>query len=277
MTAKTAVLLPLAGMEAAEALRRGEVDAVFVVGATHSAAVWLLLHAPGVSLMSLDQAHAYARRFPHLTRLTLPRGVISFERDIPPQDVSLVAPMATLLAREETHPALVDLLLHALAEVHREPGIFERAGEFPAPGPGDFPLSGRAERFYKSGPPLLQRYLPFWIANFIDRIMIMLVPLVAILVPLVRITPPLYAWRVRSRIYRWYGELRFIEYEVQHFPQQRSPDEWRAALDRIESAAYRIPTPLAFADQLYTLRLHVGLVREDVERRLAAAAANPRP
>lgn len=259
----------VSGLRAVDALQQGEVDAVFVVGAPHSAVVWLLLHAPGVRLLSLAQAEAYARRFPDLTPLTLPRGVISFERDIPPRDVMLVAPMATMVAREATHPALIDLMLTALAQVHGEPGIFQRASQFPSSAASEIPLSGRADRFYKSGPPLLQRYLPFWVANFIDRVIVMLVPLVAILLPLFKITPPLYVWRVRSRIYRWYGELKFLEYEAERSPHARSPAEWQAALDRIEAAVNRIATPLAFADQLYTLRQHISLVRANIARRVA--------
>jgi TRAP transporter TAXI family solute receptor len=260
--------LPLPGLAAVRALEVGEVDAVFVVGAPHSAAIWLLLHAEGVALFSFAQADAYTRRFPYLTRLTLPQGVISFERSIPPSDVVLVSPKATLVAREDTHPALVDLLLHAMTEVHREPGVFQKAGEFPSARQVDYRLSPRAERYYQSGPPFLQRYLPFWVANIIDRGMVLLVPVVALLFPLIKITPPLYAWRVRSRIYRWYGELKFLEYEAERDPHGRSPQQWDEAIDRIERAANRIPTPLAFADQLYTLRMHISLVRQNLERRL---------
>jgi TRAP transporter TAXI family solute receptor len=261
-------LAPLSGLAAVEALEQGEVDAVCVVGAPLSAAIWLLLHTPGVALLSFEQADAYTRRFPYLSRLTLPHGVINFERDIPPRDIVLVSPVATLVARQDTHPALIDIMLQAMVEVHREPGIFQKANEFPSGKQVDFPLSPRAERFYKSGPPLLQRYLPFWVANFVDRVIVMLVPIVAILFPLMRITPPLYSWRVRSRIYRWYGELKFLEYEAEHDSRSRTPQEWNAALDRIEQAVNRIPTPLAYADQLYTLRSHIALVRQELGRRI---------
>jgi len=268
-------MLPLSGLAAVGALEGGEVDAVFVVGAPHSAAVWLLLHSEGVALFSFAQAEAYTRRFPYLARLSLPQGVIDFERNIPSRDMVLVSPMATLVAREDTHPALLDLLLHAMTEVHSEPGIFQKTGEFPSARQIDYPLSPRAERYYKSGPPFLQRYLPFWVANFIDRAFVLLVPVVALLFPLIKITPPLYTWRVRSRIYRWYGELKFLEYEAERDPHGRTPQQWDEALDRIEDAVNRIATPLAFADQLYTLRLHISLVRQNLERRLGSLEAPP--
>lgn len=268
MTSDNTTLVSDSGMQAADALQRGAVDAVFLVGPPRSAAVWSLLYSRGIALMSLGQADAYTRRLPYLAKLTLPHGVIDLARDIPPQDVSLVSPLASIVAREDTHPALLDIMLQIMTQVHREPDVFQKPGEFPSAMPADFPLSARAERFYKSGPPFLQRYLPFWLANFIDRIIVMLVPILALLIPLIRITPPLYSWRVRSRIYRWYGELKFLEYEAQHQPDSRTADEWEAAIDSIEQAVNRTPAPLAFADHLYTLRSHIALVRRALARRM---------
>lgn len=263
-----ASLVSESGFAAAAALQAGAVEAVFLVGPPRSGAVWSLLHADGISLMSFSHADAYVRRFPTLAKLTLPRGVINLERDIPPADVTLISPVATVIARKDTHPALVDLLLQVMAREHRAPDILQRAGEFPSAKQVDFPLSPRAERFYQSGPPLLQRYLPFWLANLIDRTVVMLVPFFALLLPLIKITPPLYTWRVRSRIYRWYGQLKFLEYEAQHHPENRSRDEWAKAVDRIEEAVNRIPTPLSFSEHVYTLRAHIGIVREAIARRV---------
>lgn len=274
MTEGKVNLVPVSGLQAVQALNSGNVDAVFAVGPAHSAAVWLLLHSAGVHLLSFSQADAYTRRFPYLAKLTLPRGVINFERDIPPRDTTLLAPLATLVAREDTHPALIDIMLQAMSQTHRDPGIFQKASEFPSAKQVDFPLSARAERYYQSGPTFLQRYLPFWVANFIDRAIVMLVPLIAILYPLMKITPSLYRWRVRSRIYRWYGELKFLEYEAESNPHGRTLQEWDAALDRLEHAANRIPTPLAFADQLYTLRTHIAMVRKNLERKVGSLDAS---
>jgi len=261
-------LLASGGLGMVEALRQDKVDAVFVVGSTQSALVWLLLFTDGVRLMSLSHAEAYARRFPHLTRLTLPRGGVDLVRDIPPHDVALVSPQATLVVRDNIHPALVDLLLQAASEIHGEAGLFQKAGEFPRPTQLDFPLSSEAERYYKSGKPLLQRYLPFWAATLIDRLVVMLVPLFALLIPIVKFAPALYGWRVRSRIFRRYGELKLIETEVDLEPQQHSRAEWLERLDRIEADVNRIPTPLPFTDLLYNLRAHIGLVREAIQRKI---------
>jgi hypothetical protein len=173
--------------------------------------------------------------------------------------------MATLLVRSETHPALIDLLMQAAAEAHGAPGVFQRQGEFPYAGHSDFPLSKEAERYYKSGKPFLQRYLPFWAATLVDRMVVMLVPLLAVLLPLFKFAPSLYGWRVRSRIYKRYGELKFLESELDDTPQRHSREQWLQRLDAIENGVNRMPTPLAFADMLYTLRVHIRLVRDKLE------------
>ncbi len=250
-------------------LQNNEVDAVFVVGPTQSAMVWTLLYMPGIRLMSLTHAEAYTRRFPYLARLVLPRGAIDLTRDIPPHDTQLVSPMATLLVREDTHPALIGLLMQAAGEVHGTPGVFQKPGEFPRTGHSEFPLSKEAERYYKSGKPLLQRYLPFWAATLIDRMVVMLLPLLAVLLPMFKFAPQVYGWRVKSRIYRRYGELKFLENEINGDPGRHSRAEWIEKLERIEADASRIRTPLTFSDMLYTLRGHIDLVRDMILRRTA--------
>ena len=268
-------LSPLGGLEAVEALRRGRVDAIFLVGPANSGAVWASFFGEGFRLMSFAQADAYVRRWPFLSRLTLPRGAIDLVRDIPGSDVTLVAPVATLVARESIHPALVDLLLDTATDVHGQPGLFQRAGEFPNAQQVDFPLSAAAERFYKSGRRFLQRYLPFWAANLIDRLIVLLIPLVALALPLMRIVPSLYGWRIRSRVYKWYGQLKFLEAAWRKDPNARPRAEWLKELDALDARVNRVRTPLAFANQLYILREHIGLVRRAVEGTADPGAATP--
>ena len=256
-----------------EELRQGRLDAAFVVGPTQSALVWTLLFTDGVRLMSLAHSDAYTRLFPHLERLTLPRGAVDLVHDIPAHDVSLLASMATLVVRKGTHPALVDLLLEAATEVHREPGLFQKPAAFPRPTQVDFPLAAEAERYYKSGKTFLQRYLPFWLATLIDRLVVMLVPVFALLIPIFKFAPSLYGWRVRSRIFRRYGELKFLEAELDLEAGRHTREEWLARLDGIETEVNHLPTPLAFSDMLYTLRSHVDLVREAILRKTSGGSA----
>ena len=265
-------LVDKGGLALVEMFGKGEVDAAFVVGPTQSATVWSLLYTEGVQLMNLVQADAYTRQLPYLAKIVLPRGAVDLSRDLPNADVTLVASMANLLVREDTHPALVDLLMQAAGEAHGGPGVFQKPGEFPRATAEIFPLSKEAERYYKSGKPFLQRYLPFWAATLIDRLVVMVIPVFALLVPIIKFAPAIYGWRVRSRIYRRYGELKFLEAEVEDNPTPQQREAWLARLDAIEKDVNHIPTPLAFSDMLYTLRGHIGLVREAIVKRPTTSA-----
>jgi hypothetical protein len=262
-------LLAESGLPVAERLRQGRLDAVLVVGTPTSALIWQLLYTEGVRLMSLAEAEAYTRRFPYLTRLVLPAGGIDLIQHMPAHDVQLVAPAATLAVSDSLHPTLMSLLLQAASEIHGDPGIFQRPKEFPKADSVDFPLAQEAERYYKSGKPFLQRYLPFWAAILVDRMVVMIIPLLAVLVPVFKLAPSLYGWRIRSRIYRRYGELKFLEAEVERDPGAHSQAEWLQRLDAIENHVNRLPTPLPFSDMLYTLRSHVALVRDAILRKTA--------
>lgn len=255
-------LLDLGMAAAAKALQKREIDAAFIIAGPDSPVVQELLRAEGVRLMSFSQATAYTRLFPFLSSVVLPQGAIDLARNIPGRDTTLLSPTANLVAREDLHPALMSLLIQAATEVHGHAGLFQRAGEFPAPVAADFPLSEEAKRFYKSGPSFLQRYLPFWIAVLVQRMLVMLVPAIAVLIPLLRILPSLYAWRVRRRIYRWYGELKYLEHDLEQNREPRQIDEYLARLDTIEQRVSKLKVPLAFSGQLYTLRQHIGFVRD---------------
>lgn len=269
-------LLYLGAREAADKLKNAEADAAFIVSAPEAKVVQELLAAPGISLLSLDHAAAYILRFPFLTRLTLPRSTVDFISDIPPRNVSLIAPTTNIVGTEDLHPALAYLLLSAMKEVHGGPGWFQTQGKFPAPTDVDFPLSDQAERFYRSGVPFLYQYLPFWVANLVERLWVLVLPLVAVVVPMMKIVPPLYAWRVRSRIYRWYGELKFLEQEVAAQPAPEEIPGMLQRLERIDRAVANISVPLSYADQLYTLKEHIRLVRREIrERRIAAETRTP--
>lgn len=271
---KNTRLIEQGGLGLVQAFTSKRIDAAFVVGPTQSATVWTLLHTPGVKLMNLVHAEAYTRQFPYLSKLVLPRGAIDLAADQPPTDVELLAPMATLVVREDTHPALIDLMMQAMSEAHGGAGIFQRAGEFPRPtaaGSVDFPLSPEAQRYYKSGKPWLQRFLPFWAATLVDRMVVMLIPLFAVLIPVLKFAPGLYNWRIKSRIYKRYGELKFLEAEFEADPHKLSRAEWLQRIDAIEREVNHLPVPLVFSDMIYTLRVHLGLVRKEIEQATTAA------
>jgi TRAP transporter TAXI family solute receptor len=265
-------LTRLGGMAAADALLAGRLDAVITVASLEAATVQKLLHAPGVKPMSFARASAYSMRYYFLSHVELPEGVVDLGADIPDHPVHLLAPTATLVVSQELHPALAGLLIQIAARVHTNDPFLHASGsghKFPSPDFLDFPLHEEAERFYKYGPPFLQRYLPFWAAIIIDRLKIMLLPLLALFVPLTRILPLTYRWRMRSRIYRWYDELQLLDYDVHQ--ETAGPEKVKAslaALDNIESEVRNISVPLSFASELYNLRQHIDMLRRHFQRLL---------
>ena len=242
------------------ALLEGKLDAVAMVSAPESQLVQMLLQTPGIRMYEFAQAEAYARRYRFLNAVTLPRGVVDLSRNVPPQDVVLVAATCSLVAREDLHPALVQLFVQAANRIHSGAGWIARAGQFPTAQNSEFPLARDAERYYRTGPPALQRYLPFWMANLVDRMWVAFISIIAILIPLSRILPPLYTFRIRSRVFRWYRDLRRIEDELGREKADRA--RLLKDLDKLESKAERVHVPLAYTDELYALRSHIALVRE---------------
>ena len=255
-------LFPLGEDEAAKALLNGDVDAVFVIAPPEAEIVQKLLNAPNVKIMGLIQADAYLRRFPFLSKIVLPRGVVDFVKDRPPRDTVLLTTTANVIIRSDLHPALSNLILQAMTKVNGKGGSFQRPGEFPVYKDQGFLLADEAHRYYQSGPPLLQRYLPFWLAVLVERMLVLVLPVVILLLPLLRLAPSIYSWRVRSKIFRCYGDLKFLENELRENYDPSRQAEYLVRLNRIEDDAFSKNVPLGFTDLLYTLREHVNLVRE---------------
>ena len=253
------------------ALLGGDIDALVFASAPESLLVQMLLQTPGIQLYDFAQAEAYARRLPFLSAVTLPRGVVDIAGDIPPHDVRLVAPTASLVARRSTHPALIQLFVQAAQKVHGGAGWFQRKGEFPSAANSERPLAKEAQRYYQNGPPLLQRYLPFWLANLVDRMWPVLVTLIAVLIPLSRMVPPLYQFRVRSRVFRWYGQLRSVENAI----GVRPTAELLRDLETIERRVEHVSVPLSYADELYALRTHIQMVGNRLRAPEAPEASGP--
>lgn len=247
----------------------GELDALVFASAPESLMVQMLLRTPGVKLMDFAQSEAYSRRFPFLTPVVLPRGIVDLARDLPPQDVRLVATTTALLTRDGSHPALVQLFAQEARDLHGPAGWFNKAAAFPTIEHSEYPISREAERAIKSGAPFLQRYLAFWLANLIERMWLALGIIIAILLPLSRIVPPLYEFRIRSRVFRWYGQLREIENRLQNDPA--SAPQLAGELDALEEKTAHINVPLSYADELYALRNNIIQVRKRLPREAAQA------
>jgi TRAP-type uncharacterized transport system substrate-binding protein len=270
------LLFELEGERAADELLAGKIDAAFMMGDSVTREVMRKMRrSDEIEVASFRQADAYLRKFRFLSKLTLPEGAYDLAQNEPPRTVTLVGPTVELVARRSLHPALSDLLIGAAREIHSGPGAFRTAGEYPAPLARDFPLSPDAERYYKSGGKFLYKKLPFWLANLIDRLIVVLVPLLVIVVPASRVLPIAYGWLMRNRIYKWYGALMAVERQVL---RGIAPED-RAALDKrledIEKAVNELKMPVSYAEQLFILRDHVRAVRKNLLGRTSAGPGKP--
>lgn len=273
-----ATLLEVDFQRGATALAAGDIDALFVIASPTAAIVHDLATRDGVSIMNFARADAYVRLYRFMSHLDLPEGVVDLAANRPPAPVSLLAVTANLVARNDFHPALTDLVLQVARQVHQAPGILEEADQFPSPRYAILPLDDDAERFYRYGPPFLQRYLPFWPANLLDRLKIMLLPLIALLFPLLKTMPPLYQWRIRSRVYRWYDDLQKLDpARAAQPPDAASLAARLQALDALESEVNQVQVPLSYTDELYHLRSHIELVRHGLEERRRQLHADASP
>jgi len=218
------------------------------------------MDAKGIALASILRADAYIAHYPFLNKLTLPAGVSDLLNNRPPVDTVMLAPKGSLAVRADLHPAIQHLLLTAAQQIHSQPGIFQKAGQFPAAESIDLPLSDEAQRFYKRGLPFLQKYLPFWIATLVERLLVVLLPLAAVLYPVFRFLPLIYDWAMQSKIRRLYDEMRLIESEME-LQGGRDADAIDAKLEDLGQRAHRLSLPTSYASMLYTLRSHINLVR----------------
>jgi TRAP-type uncharacterized transport system substrate-binding protein len=258
-------LLELAGEDAANELVAGKIDAAFLMGDSVTTKVMRNLRKNDeIDVVNFRQADGYLRKFRFLSRLTLPEGAFDLGKDEPPKTLNLIGPTVELVARKTLHPALSDLLIGAAREIHSGPGFFRNAGEYPAPLARDFPISPDAERYYKSGGHFLYQKLPFWLANLLDRLVVVLVPLLVVAFPATKIVPALYRWWMRSRIYKWYGALMAIERQMLTDPTPEEQLKLVQRIETIEKAVGDLKTPPSFGDQLYVLRDHVRMVRQQL-------------
>lgn len=272
-------LVPIGGKAAADALLKGDVDiAVFVLSPDAELIKKLLSDAEHVRPLNFDRAEAYARRFRYLSRVDLPRGAIDLARDLPPKDVQLVASAAGLVCRSDLHPAIVTLAIRAAKIVHERGDLLAEPNQFPSTKYVEWPLDPAARTYFESGPPFLQKYLPFWVAALVDRLKYLLLPLITLALPLMRVAPPLYVWRVRSRIYRWYRIVQELDRHIadraargggasNDTDDDNDDDVERdlAVLRVLDGELSARTVPLSYMQEFYNLRVHVDLLRRRLE------------
>jgi TRAP transporter TAXI family solute receptor len=260
-------LLPLTTAEGRDRLLAGTIDAAFMVSSWDAPDVQRLLTDANIELSGYPQADAYVALDPFLQKVVVPRGLRDLAADQPTADVVLVAAKASLVVRKDLHPAIQFLLLRAARQIHAMPGVFHRANEFPADEAVGLPLSEAARRFYKQDLPFLYNYLPYWIADLIGKLVFLLIPIIGLLYPMMRALPKVYDWTIRHRIRRLYGELRLLDEQHKSAGGKDNVGRITAALERLEEQANGLKVPVAYANQLYDLRHHIGIVRGSLNGR----------
>jgi TRAP-type uncharacterized transport system substrate-binding protein len=250
------------------AFLQGELDALVFASAPESPMVQMLLQTPGVALLDFAQSEAYARRLGYLKPVELPQGVVDLARNVPARNVRLIATTTSLVARADTHPAVLQLMAQTAVGLHGTASWFSQAREFPSLAHAELPLAAESVRALSGGSSFLQRHVPFWLANLVDRMWLAMGLILALALPLSRIVPPLYTMRIRSRVYRWYAQLRDIEERAAavRLVGGETPGDTLThllvELDALEVKASGMVVPLAYNDELYALRSHIHLVRK---------------
>jgi TRAP transporter TAXI family solute receptor len=259
-------LLALQPQVAAEKLLAGEIDVAFIIASWDAPTVQRLIADERVGLADVSRADAYIALYPFLSKVIVPAGVGDLAKHLPPKDVTLLAPIASLVVRKDLHPAIQYLLLNTAVQTHSGVGIFQRAGHFPTAEGVGLPLSDVAFQFYKSGQPFLQNTLPFWMASLVGRLLILLIPVFGVLYPMARLLPALYNWLMRSRISRLYVELKFLENEISANGHADRHD-LAVRLNKLEKETNALKVPIAYVTMMYLLREQVAIVRDQLKRR----------
>ena len=272
ITAANSTLIQADSAQSVTSLKQGTVDAAFFVVSPVAPLIRTLFQETALELINFERAPAYARLFPFLTPVTLNEGVLDLQLNIPSRDMTLVAVSANLAARRDLNPNLIPALLDAVTIVHHAGGVLEHKRQFPSVDFIDLPLNEDARRYLQNGPSFLFRWLPYRWAVLLDRLKILLLPLLALLIPLFRIAPPLYNWRIRSKIYRWYAEVREIDFKAR---QNVTPGDEESLLNRLtelEREVASVSVPLSYTGELYNLRLHIGFLQEKLEKRIGESS-----
>jgi TRAP-type uncharacterized transport system substrate-binding protein len=260
--------------EAVEAIAKNEVQALFLVAPVNDPMdkrkphpdVYKLMANPELSLFPAKRAQAYVSRLPHLSVVSIGEGLLDLDKNYPPTTINLVSPLGTLVCREDLNGDIAMLILQTVRELQADGGWLEKSGEFPSRHGVTFPLLPEAKQFFDKGPSFLYRLgLPFWVANLINRLWIMAIPLLTLAIPSIKLALPTYRWRIRRKIATKYRVLMAIDHKITTGSIRQSLDADIARLMQYEDELARLSVPIMFAGDFYTLRGHVRYLRQRLE------------
>ena len=265
INSNNSTLIEMGATAAYEQLQARKIDAAFFIGRGDTPLLQKLLKSD-LKLMNFAQADALIQQFPYLSKVTYPRGGTNLVEDKPGHDITLLAATAMLVSKERLHPALTYLLLDAANAIHAAPDYFTPRNYFPNQNIEDFPISDETRRYFKSGRPFLQRYLPFWLANFLERRFAILLPFIAVLFGLIQAVPRMYEASMKKRLVVWYKEIHLLEEEIWHTrePTPEKIAEWHAEIEAIDANANQIDIPQRYYGDVYALKLAIKVVRDRI-------------
>ena len=253
------------GLESVKALQQGAVDVVFTVSPRDSVTVQNLINLPGIQVASLNKLAAIVERNPYLETSLLPQGALA--SNVPPRDTSMLTMSTSLVARESLHPALKRLAIAIAMELNTSASLFHRAGEFPSLRRIDFPTAPMARATLTGGLPQHEKLLPFWWAQFLERVVLLILPIVLIALWLMRYLPHYLRWALQSRVNRWYGELKFIENDLSRdLISGLDLTRFLSRLNGIDRAVLAFDCPKDLMARCYTLHQHIEFVRQRLYR-----------
>ena len=252
--------------QAVEMLRAGKLDSMCIVDAYESPNVQKLLKIPDFQLSEFERAEAYARLVPAIERVSIPEGALNLITNRPDKPSELIATTTEILIDERLHPAIQTLFLMAARDINGRESFFSNEGQFPAFMDSTQHRSKEAEIFYEKGTPLLMEVLPFWLAEFIRRLVVTLLPFFAVAYPVIRSMPNYHKNRVRGKINRMYGALKFFEQSLVSAYDPGQKMAYLAQLDAMERDALGMKVPKSVASDYYTLRSSIDFVRNCVLR-----------
>jgi TRAP transporter TAXI family solute receptor len=267
ITADNTALLKMDAAETYQELNAGRLDAAFFIGRPDATMQQTLLNS-NLKLMSFAQADALVQKFPALSKIIFPRASTSIVKDLPQADVTLLAATALLVSKDSLHPALAYLLLEAAKSVHGAEDYFTPINTFPNANTEEFPISDESTRYFKSGRPVLQRYLPFWLASFVERRLLILLPFMALLLALLQALPRMAEGRIKNRLVVWYRELKSLEDEIwrNKKPTVKQVAEWRDEIENLDAHASEISMPQRYFQDVYDLKQAIGVVRARIDQ-----------
>ncbi|MEK8092770.1 TAXI family TRAP transporter solute-binding subunit [Methylocystis sp. IM3] len=253
------VVMPLA--EAVAAINRNDLDAVLLVDGVDSEIIRALVRNPDLQLANFARAAAYARAVSHWQALTVPMGGLDLARNFPPQDTHIVATTTDLVVKETVHPAIQMLFLAAAQAVNGREAFFEKRHEFPSFKNDDLEESEEAKIFYKNGEPFLMRFLPFWLAEFFNRMSFYLFPLFLLSYPTIKLILDYRVKQGRIKINAVYRKLAALENQLTYSFDPFNRENYITQLNTMERTAMALRLPRELSGEYFMLRSSINYIR----------------